>query len=216
MNLRKLHFTMICAVSLCCGVAVVLLAEAFLGYLKGTGDQSGVAIAATAVLVACASVIVAVYQHRQTKTLDLLHAINLDASTARNIARAVKFGEDNYSYLTASATPKEDIKTFVEKDESLSSAILCTLGTFDDLAISVRAGITEEDILRISFHGLALRLFETYYQYISALREIKRDPSMYIPLQWLYAKWIQKHDYNGNRKLDLNEVLQHIKKYDLS
>lgn len=215
MNLRKLHLTLICTVSLCFVIALVVLAGEFLKYWKGLGDQYGVAIGATAVLVACVSVSVALYQHRQTKTLELLHAMNIDASIAGNITRTVKFGEDNYTKLTAKSSP-EDIKAFVEKDELLLSAILCTLGTLDDLAISIKAKITEEDILRKSFHGLALRIFETYYQYIGTLREIKCDPRMYLLLQWLYYRWTQKFDYKCDPSIDLNEVLQHLKKYDLS
>jgi len=119
--------------------------------------------------------------------MDLLHAIDLDAANGRNIAKTLAMGRELTSKFSLDGEPDE-ILGFLERDEACWAAVLCTLGEFDDLAISIRAWITDEGLLYDSFHGGVLRIFDHYYSYIAALRQTNADPSMYIGLQWLYVR----------------------------
>jgi len=214
MNLKRLHYTMMCTVFFCYLIIFVSLIRTLYWHWKGMEYQSGAIISAAAVLIASISAIVALYQYIETKTLDLLHAINLDASNGKNIARAIQFGKNHKDELSNEVHSK-DIISIIERDESRFMAVLCTLGTFDDLALSVKAGVANENMLFKSCHGFVLRLFQTYYQYIRSLRESHSDPYMYISLEWLYERWAKKSDHKDYLKFNiLSKVQEHLRGYD--
>lgn len=210
MQIRRMTFYGLSG--LICTLATLLFVAAMWVSLEGdwTSECLGVTVSAAAVLVACGSLLGTFYQYRQSKAMDLLHAINLDSANGRNIAKTLALGKELTSKFSLDSEADEIIG-FLEKDEVRWAAVLCTLGEFDDLAISIRAWITDEGLLYDSFHGGVLRIFDDYYCYISALRETKGDPRMYIGLQWLYVRWRSRRPSEGVwRVKDLAPLREHL------
>jgi|SRR5208283_3374563 len=91
-----------------------------------------------------------------------------------------------------SAGGEKGVRELIDKNEDIRHNARHVLNFFEEVALSVRLGQSDEETVSEAFAGLVLRSYRTYRGWIEENRDTTGRQKMWIELQNLAEKWAKR------------------------
>ncbi len=129
-------------------------------------------------------------RERQKRSFEILDAMGRpDRLELRRLIETIK--KEDLS--------EDQVYALVVEDPGLWNSAAASLGDLEDMAIAIRYGFVEEQILYDSISHVSNRIVEKLHGYIAKLRKERRDNNLYCEIERLLSSWRDgKSLYSGN------------------
>lgn len=81
------------------------------------------------------------------------------------------------------------VRELLDKDESVANNARHVLNFLEELAIAVRIGHVDEELVSDAFAGLVIRSFKAYESWINEHRRVTGRQKLWTELETLYRRW---------------------------
>lgn len=138
-------------------------------------------------VVAASSIIYNIRIARRTQTATFLFESRKDLEYIAAIHTLKSIKDSGKSFRSYVLPPNGTQNSQHEKDEG--RRVQYILNFYERVAVSVRAGIYDEDMLKKTSFTTIIDTFETADPMIKAIREKTRSTTVYQEYEWLYERW---------------------------